>query len=531
MGLLKLGAFAVKSAKTKPMLVDADTTAAAGKTVAGAGGTASDSVEAQQVKVGLRARICSDAHKHSCGMQGVVRQILKGIATMEAEPHFQVVQANVQHLELCGALRPAQKISVKMLSAEMKRDILFECRWDEDRQNHDKFEPTMKLIEGAKPVLLNVDHIETWWAYVSRVVKDTVQKRVVMLNPLMLQSWKGALVDNAAHAEAIGAAIKARCSSVDIAVMPLWCPDHWTLLVIDVEVQTCRYYDSLFPRKEENHCFADQLVSMLQTRLSWLPLQAPAQRNFCRQEETECGFYVAWWMEEELRRACGEGWCARGYPTILGNAGVRTAMCSLFKSLEPVHQKILADMTALQKKEKAGEDLYNEAAAKKAKETGEELQTLEAAATAAVLKADFPVGFVFDIEAEGGLEHWAEQMLEHKLLFEEHMKDCLRVKARGAGICSSCHYSSGCYRCYWPKTVRYWRNKECRNELMEGYTAKAKAAAKGKAKAQHFISCRAPGPGPRAPGSKAAGLPVPEAGGPAAKAKGKAAKAKGKAAK
>ena len=110
------------------------------------------------------------------------------------------------------------------------------------------------------------------------------------------------------------------------------------------------------------------------------------------------------------------------------------------------------------------------------------------------------------------MEHWAQNMMESGMLFESHLKDCQRVKASDKGVCSHCNYHAGCYRCYWPKTVRYWRNQECRAALMEGYTPAAKAAAKGKA--------------------KAAGLPVPAAGGPAAKAKGKAdgpaAKAKAK---
>ena len=114
------------------------------------------------------------------------------------------------------------------------------------------------------------------------------------------------------------------------------------------------------------------------------------------------------------------------------------------------------------------------------------------------------VDIVFDVESEGGLEVWAENMLKHGcIVVEEHVKDCERVRAADKGVCSHCNYSAGCTRCWWPKTVRYWRNKETREEVMEGYSPAAKAAAKGKA--------------------KALGLPVPAAGGPAAKAKGKAA--------
>ena len=92
-----------------------------------------------------------------------------------------------------------------------------------------------------------------------------------------------------------------------------------------------------------------------------------------------------------------------------------------------------------------------------------------AQAKEAMSKNDKGIELEFDVEAEGGLEHWAGLLLEHHLLFPDHEADCLRVQANGAGICSSCEFSAGCYRCYWPKTARYWRNKEMRGKLMEGY--------------------------------------------------------------
>ena len=88
---------------------------------------------------------------------------------------------------------------------------------------------------------------------------------------------------------------------------------------------------------------------------------------------------------------------------------------------------------------------------------------------------------------DGGLEAWAENVMH--LLFPAHRADVERVKAKGTSVCSSCSWSSGCHRCYWPKTCRYWRNKEAEGAFMEGYTggAKARAKATGKMKAKSMV--------------------------------------------
>ena len=59
-------------------------------------------------------------------------------------------------------------------------------------------------------------------------------------------------------------------------------------------------------------CFllADRLVAMLKEqkgRFQWLPEALPQRWNHCRQPGVDCGFYVAWWLEDEIRAANGEG--------------------------------------------------------------------------------------------------------------------------------------------------------------------------------------------------------------------------------
>ena len=76
---------------------------------------------------------------------------------------------------------------------------------------------------------------------------------------------------------------------------------------------------------------------------------------------------------------------------------------------------------------------------------------------------------------QGGLEAWAAQVREQHLLMEVHENGARRVKENGADVCS-CRWYGGCYKCYWPKTVLFWRNAAKRASC-----AKAIAAASAKA--------------------------------------------------
>ena len=220
----------------------------------------------------------------------------------------------------------------------------------------------------------------------------------------------------------------------------------------------------------------------------------------------ECGFFVCWWMEEEVRQALGERPFCRGMPNIGGKGGLRSQLCSIFANLESANNKMLEDMKLLSEREAATEEAFNKDGAAKAAAVGAIFKTLEEQAKEAMFKSEVGVDIVFDVEAEGGLEHWAGQVLEAHLLFPAHEADVRRVQAKGTEVCASCHFSSGCYKCWWPKTCRYWRNKEMRGSLMEGYApaAKAAAAAKGKAKAKAKAKLAA----------GAAGTPRLAAGGP-----------------
>ena len=342
-----------------------------------------------------------------------------------------------------------------------------------------------------------------------------------------MQAWYGAIVDakdEPEHLEAVQKTWTSRCRAPQSLVFaPIWSPHgpHWTLLVVDCKTQECRYYDSLSLQQpgEETYGWmcADNICTELKKleNMQWLGKTCPGRTNHAVQGALECGFYVCWWMEAELRVARGERPFLRGLPQIGGHDGVRARLCSIFNNLEPSHKKMLEELQIAADADKAVEEAFNKEALEKAAATGAICKSLEEQATEAMFKNQPGIGLFFDVDAHGGLEHWAQQMLDSHLLLPAHEADALRVKAKGTFVCSSCHFSGGCYKCWWVKTVRYWRRKETRGELMEGYTAQAKAMAKGKAAAAGKPKGAAAKPKAGAAKAKAdAGLPKLAAGGP-----------------
>ena len=83
---------------------------------------------------------------------------------------------------------------------------------------------------------------------------------------------------------------------------------------------------------------------MLKTDFTWLPPELPKKKNFCKHNDVQCGFFVAWWMEDEIRAASGEGFYGRKQPKVLGDQGARVAMHNLFKTLHVANKQILADL-------------------------------------------------------------------------------------------------------------------------------------------------------------------------------------------
>ena len=126
----------------------------------------------------------------------------------------------------------------------------------------------------------------------------------------------------------------------EVTLVPIYGlhPEHFALLVLrkkgekgdEVKVN---YYDPL--QKLHQHCKsnAEVLLEILD-----IDHEIQHQANVSRQKETECGWFVSHWLEEEMRAYSGQGRGTQGWP---GSARLKKVSEHLIKcatSLEAFRQ-------------------------------------------------------------------------------------------------------------------------------------------------------------------------------------------------
>ena len=289
----------------------------------------------------------SDRSRLACGREGTVKQIVDGRVTLETST-LQVLQAplaDVRRTSSFGAFVQPKKLT--QLSNIQRVQWLMQVGFDDPREGADTFVSLHHTLKGEHPILLGVDHLKlfTCWLRWALPLED-LTRPVVLLEGDVLRAWYGALIDakhEPAHLEALQKCWT-RPSAVQqaLTMFPIWSDEHWTLLVVDSKQKECRYYDSLQNQQNSSWMFADHILAELKKveGMQWLPEACPARTNYCRQGPLECGLYVCWWMEEEVRRALGERPFWRGMPRILGKGGMRSQVCSIFENLLQVNKNV-----------------------------------------------------------------------------------------------------------------------------------------------------------------------------------------------
>jgi len=463
------------------------------------------STEVTGIAVGMKVRICSDHYgRMSCGVEGEVKRFASNGTVQIVTEKLAVHPVGLEALSLCSSLKPPSvALSFRNITAELREAWLVKCGWDD--LTSDPFEDVAKPLKSKAPVMLEYHHVRLFGCYVLWSLRmETAHRHVKIVDPELLQVWYTSLRHAVEPTDAED--VKRRWQAIvkdctvegSLVLLPLWHSEHWVLVVVDHGEKAVRYYDSLKVESDSCHLVADFILNELAktklTALEWLPGDCPHRCNGVKQGLMECGFFVCRWMEEECRHLLGEGWFSRGW---LRPEQTRQLLENLFQNMlttAKIFQERLANV-ALGEENVEKEHDAAAAAAKAAGEIGEITLSLKEKANADLTKGDTGVPIVFDVEEEGGLEHWAEQVLDAGLLMDAHREAVLKVKATGAGVCASCRWTSGCHRCHWAKAVRYWRNKEMRGKHLEGYGAAAKAkadkgpggakaAGKGKAKAK-----------------------------------------------
>ena len=115
------------------------------------------------------------------------------------------------------------------------------------------------------------------------------------------------------------AAFKKLCQDHDLVLVPVYDSaggagaEHWTLLsvlkVAQGQVQV-RYYDTLIEESGSSRACAGDILILMATFLEGCRPDVPRRRNHARQGIVECGFFVCWYIEEEVRHFMEEAWGA-----------------------------------------------------------------------------------------------------------------------------------------------------------------------------------------------------------------------------
>jgi len=459
--------------------------------------------------VGDKVRICSEAYlRNACGVEGTVERMKGDFVFVRTDAYQQYKAATAAVRKLADLTEKKRMKNLTCVSAAHRAAWLVQCGFQDHAVGEDTFEGQYKRLAGVDPVYIGVQHIMLWFYYIKWALElEAGARQVECVEPELACAWLGGTVE-AEDLEDVTKqwrVILKQCSrSNALVLVPLWKSEHWVLLVLDHAEQTCRYYDSLEVQSESCHLVADYFVGELKKsdleELAWLPNSCPCRHNKAKQGPMECGFFVCHYMEAECRAMLGEGRCSNGWPKPLE---VRRALEKFMGNMLPAAMKMEAEVKLLEEDEDAAVEAHDKAAAAAAAAgaVGDCLKTLAQKAAAAMNAGMVGAPEVFDVEEEGGLEVWAERMLAEDLLMQSHKDICLHLKDAGLGVCSSCKWRFGCHRCSWAHAVRYWRFKEVRGELLEGYAPAAKAKAKAKAKGKgrgaepKHAAAKAPGKG------------------------------------
>ena len=227
---------------------------------------------------------------------------------------------------------------------------------------------------------------------------------------------------------------------VKLIVAPICVKDHWTLLAVlqtDKKAEVS-YFDSLSVPDAANLQLAAFLLKEIRPDLKTELQLANAAKQ--PSGTAVCGCFVMFWIEQKCRQMKGESPCSMGWPEAKTWSDrikkLMKALKDLQMSLKEDELKKLEKDAKLEAKAKANEEKALKS--KKGKKTAAELEAIAAATSKAIPKS------------KPCLENLSKAAQEHIMI----------VKLNGKGICSKCHWQSGCFMCSEDKALKYFLRKE-----------------------------------------------------------------------
>ena len=429
-------------------------------------------------KVGDKVRIWSDRYgKQWCGKQGEVKSFTGEMSMVVETDTLQKQTVHLDDVELLAGLKPATAAkNLRQLPGAVREQWLMETGFgNEVMLPEDSFATAVDCLKSKEDVWVTTEMLSFFWRFTHWGLEWP--SGVAYVDPQLTHSWykhdgEGDEGDDMLKTK-WRTILKAFSGPVKVVLIPLTVGEHWTLLVLQMQQNVVKYYDSLKFESESGYLAADMLLTKLKQQddlkgLGWLPEVCPHRCNCSLQGTMQCGYFVAWWMEEEVRELMGQGrWC-RGWPNA---ALTRQSMQKAMGNCVAASIKMQKD---LEKLKKAEEEEVN-----KLKAAGLLKDKFAAVAAiherlGAVAKADLAAGSTggavevsLHLSEEQSVESWAEDILN--LLLPAHQEKVKVVRETMTGICSKCRWTSGCAECQWWKTVRYFRMKETKGKFMEAY--------------------------------------------------------------
>ena len=432
------------------------------------------------LKVKDSVQVVSDRNPAVCGFRGEIVKIGHSGLVLATAAGIQVVPCGDVRKAPDGGWKPLLKLK-SLASCTRGLRVAWVTQTSSETLTVELSKPDLlqtfyaDLAKGRKNHEMEVPMLELWWAYVKWALDLTAESggeiaRVYLASPCRFIAAVGG-VETPVEEEAV------RKFGVEIldmkkALFPVALQNHWTLLTVDLEMKKMTFWDTLNNIKPAIVEKMKRVVEIFKTipGLEWLPADVSSCRtHWCRQgADVSCGYFVCWFLEEEMRRSLGECPWSRGSPNVDRQID---RLQALVNNVLPVEKKLQAAL----KSTKSIAETPLEPAAKTPLDTA-----LEDVAAIVLEKKDvgdvpgmdkpFPIA-----DYDGDMEAWATDVVA--LLSDDHQKLVKKVREQvGKEGCKACSYQT-CKRCWWPKTVRYWRTAEtgAKHAAVEGYDRLMKA--------------------------------------------------------
>ena len=202
---------------------------------------------------------------------------------------------------------------------------------------------------------LSGDHLKLLDWIIRRDLIDT--RGAAFIQPVLIFQFLAAELESTADAKEIrekaGQVLIQRFKTNGLIGVPVYAAPsdaeaHWTLLVIrklNGDQVVCRYYDSLQKEAAINRTVSDDILSFMKESfpgMSWPDVLPPRSNTRSRQMNgIDCGVFVGYFWEGELRSFLGEGW-SLPFPITAGRGIIgkmRGRVIQLNKQMLKIHSE------------------------------------------------------------------------------------------------------------------------------------------------------------------------------------------------